>query len=302
MHILGKILIGLIVPLALTASVLTSKLIVYRNSWTQKIDEEKKKNLDNDDLIPKRQRELDELRTNLSNVMLGWDRFWVVPTTENNGELTGEIGFSDGLGSPAPADPSNHPLPIVYVFRPVGNNQWNYVGAFQVKDDLTEDQTTLVPTWRIREGEIESWGESSSNMWRWRTQIPSSTIKRFSDLYSEFTIEDDRLLEQEGHLVSLTDPQKGMLFSAQEDLRFRREELLGGGQGNNAQKNMGLVNAMVLAEEMRNRELAGVDRLRRELRQANISLKRLIDGNRENAKKLPPPTVDVTSAAVKTEN
>jgi hypothetical protein len=283
MHILGKVLVWLAALLAIGAVALSAKLLGVRNSWMQQLTTLKDQNEKDAETLAATRLELDSQRSELARTLIGWDRYWTdvgidLVSPEEGLVNSNNLGTNQGLN--VPARPEN---PTVYLFREAADGGFVFVGPFQATT-IQEDNAAFKSAWQPRAGETQSWVGDS---WRVRALIPPSAVDRFYDLQTKLTNDGDELLSQKQHNLEI---QTQLIETAQRDLRFREEELVGAGG-----EDGGLVGAIAAEEEERNAALAEVDRLRRELKSRLSTQDALIKENRELSDKLPQPNRDVAS-------
>ena len=286
MHTLGKVLVWLVVIGWVAALAMTVKMLDVRNSWTQKLDDLKTRNQQNAAQIAEKQSEFDDLRAQLAQTMLGWDKAWSnIPVIPNqDGTLTAQIGTNDGYGLPATPE---KPAAYLFVTNPAdGTSQ--YVGSFQAAA-VRENQTAFQPTFRIRGNEPQQWPASGN--WRVRAMVPPTFVERFSDLHGALTLGDQALANKQQHLQI----QQELVEVSKKHLTHRQEELLGyktpppGADQLPEEWTVGLAAAVANEEERRNEELTELDRLRREVKDAYARLGTLIRQNTELVRSLPGP-------------
>lgn len=276
MHRLGVVFIVLIVVGSLAAVALSAKLLSVRNSWAKSVADLRAKNEQNAQEIAEKQRRLQQMRGELARTMLGWDKYWTdvdigLANLDEGIVQSGNLGRNHGLGVPERPE-----QPVVFLFRPTPESQFVFAGPFQAIE-IRENQAAFQATWRVRSGEPQSW---SSGSWRVRSLVPSSRVDRFMELQGKLTLADELLAQKERN-VSLQDQ---LIATAQRDLIFRTEELIGGGE---QPGEAGLLSAIEAEERERNAALAEVDRLRRELNTAVARRKSLIQQNLKLANQLP---------------
>lgn len=278
MHVMGKVGVWLVVIASVAASLLTSKLIQVRDSWTKK------------DVTYRRQYEplaqsIDELEDQVRS--LEAQRFralelWgnssppVQTTVGPQGVLTVDLGINNSFTEKK----------IVYGFEVQPDNSVIYRGDFTITN-ARDTQSSLQPNWRVRAEDGATW---KSGLWRWRNQIPPA-YQEIADkqLLSIGTAEDVLNDRQETAKV-----QTKLLAQAQEQLKLREAELVGGDQLSkdpalDIEFREGLVAGIEQVEESRNQILAKVDDLRRKLRAVQNDVDRLQKLNQELANKLPQP-------------
>ncbi len=277
MHTMGKVGVWLVVLAALGASMLTSKLIQVRDGWTKKDFAARDQYRA---LVPK----IDELQVTLST--LEGERFraldlWgtssgpVQTTVQAQGVLNIDLGANSGMVEKK----------IVYGFEVQPDNSAIYRGDFTVA--TAREQSQLRPNWKVR---AEDGGTWKSGMWRWRNQLPPAFQQNFDkQLLLLGQTEDD--LNDRRQSVEV---QTKLLAQAQEQLKLREAELVGGEQLSkdpavDVEFREGLVAGVEQVEESRNQILTQVDDLRRKLRAVQSEVDRLQKLNIELANKLPQP-------------
>jgi hypothetical protein len=286
MHTLGKVLVWLVVLGWVGALALTAKTLDVRNSWTRKLDELKARNVQNAEQIVKQQAEVDALRRDLANTMLGWDKAWSnIPIQPNgDGTVTAQIGTNDGYGLPAT---DQAPTAYLFVTNPADGTS-TYVGSF-LATAVRENQAAFAPAFRIRGNEPQSWPANAN--WRVRAMIPPNFVERFSDVHGGLALGDQALAAKQGHLQV----QKQLVEVSQQHLQHRMDELQGfetpppGADRLPEEWSVGLIAATGNEEERRNEELTVLDGLRREVKDAYARQDKLIEDNTALVGSLPGP-------------
>lgn len=283
MHWSGKVFAWLLIPLVLTATVLSAKLVKVRNSWTAKVEKTKKEYLA---VAPK----VEEAKLAYTRVIGDWQRatqmgaFDIAQTTIQNanaGTLTVAIGSTKGVAQ----GKSLHGFEI----RPDGSAI--YRGEFTAVT-VREGESSLQPNWRLRPGDTDGWQPGN---WRWRLVIPSAYPNLFADM-------QQRLLQQDELFADRTqtlDIHEKLIMDAKAQLKLREAELVGGPElqqdaALDPEFRQGLVATLEALEEERNSELIAIDRLRRSVRQLNRSIQDTQAANRELVNKLPRPAAEVS--------
>lgn len=248
--------------------------------------------------------ELAESQKKLAGVKIGWGYEWNFPPGGNlgsvqlvNGRLsvTG-LGTANGLVAKEYTDATGQRLaaPIVHVFTDNGQGGSVYIGEFIAgigPNELTEQNSTLIPAWNVSPQEIAGWDFSRGV--RLRSQIPPGPRASVENLHQ--TIQ--RTFSQLAQTALRIEEQKGLTDDAAAALAVRKSELLG---DPNAAENpdhpeykLGLVRALVDIEDERNVVQAGVDQLRRLLKEAGEfrtekldSLKQMVSLLRESGTKV----------------
>ena len=320
MHILGKTLTWIIVPLALFATALTARMLQVRNSWTKQMFDDQngliQKYEDEAKTIKDKSKQLRELRGTIARETRGWGQYW------NNVEVNGAggaaiaitIGSDDGLRDQQ----------VIYGFKQNAEGKtYTYVGPFQVTI-LNADNATVTATWRFRpaedanrNGTIDPGEDINQNgqldpaesaqwtgTWRFREMIPSAPIARFTGLEVRLTWADETLADKRRDLTK----QTTLIAGSKLNLDIRKKELLSDpllqekykeGQLD-AEFIDGLIETISQEEEARNDVLEDVDQLRRKVKEAYEKYGRLSAANRKLLQSL--PGADVLPAADATEN
>lgn len=279
MHLSGKIFAWLLIPLILTAMVLSAKVVKVRNSWTAKY--QKLKN-EYTDLLPK----VEEARGNLDRAQAEWHRstmtwglYAAAQTTVQNpetGTLTVALGTSQGVKDQQ----------WLYGFEVKPDGTSIYRGDF-VASPVREGESVLQPNWRVRPGDTQGW---QAGVWRWRLLLPSSYPNQFDELELTLVAGDELYADRQLTLAT----QQELIKFATEQRDLREAELVGGPQLSkdatlDAEFRNGLVAALEEVEESRNAELIAIDRLRRSVRGLRQKIYGTQSENKELVDKLPQP-------------
>ena len=293
MHILGKVLIGLVIVAGCAAVVLTAELHQVRNSWTEqaaKLEAENEKNADN---LVKQRAQLALVRGQLDRAMLGWDRYWKDVDVQVLSQAEGTVqihplGSDNGL-----IVPSGPTKPLVHLFRSTGNG-YEFVGPF-LATTVTGDRSAFAPRWKPRSGQTKSWSEESdANKWRVRSMIPSHHSSQFAHLQNSLRTADQRLEDRNRNL----EIQKELVEKANHNLGLRHMELLGDEEAEpiegRPELTEGLIKAIASAEENRNAAFAEVDRLRRQVNDGRKKMDALVSKNKNLVLSLPSPSTQVS--------
>lgn len=278
MHVMGKVGVWLVVLASLGATVLTSKLIQVRNGWT------KKAVADRDAyraLVPKiaeMEEQLKALEGERFRAMDLWGSSSPpVPTSvQAQGALVVDIGTNNGFTDKK----------IVYGFEVRPDNSVIYRGDFTIAT-ARDVQSQLTPNWRVRAEDGSTW---QNGRWRWRNQLPSAYQQNFDKQILLLGQTEDALNDRRKSVAE----QTALLAQAQDQLKLREAELVGGDQLSKdptveVEYREGLVAAVEQTEESRNQVLTKVDDLRRRLRATQGEINRLQQVNLELTNKLPQP-------------
>lgn len=210
MHVLGKVLLGFVVVLAIAAVVLTTMTLDIRTHWEQQVaqantayDEIAK------DLVIKRANYRD-LQDTLDRTKESWGNVFLAPNSRPTNPATGGVnigvGLQAGLGDKAASRADN---PIVHVFNVDPNNS-QYLGAFKIQSAQPgavdavlsrppfSDESFPAGTWRVRE------------------LIPFDYATRFLDVYTKQLEADSRLQRMQFDVTRLQDQLKASQTLLQE--------------------------------------------------------------------------------------
>jgi hypothetical protein len=267
MHVTGKILVFVFLPVAaIAALVLSARLVDVRGTWMGQLQAAKQQNETTTAQLAEARIANDQAREELQREMLRWNQFWpevrgqFVP---QNKSIVVDAGTAAGLEQNK----------MLYAFELADDGSVTYVGNFVV-DQPQANQSALKPAFRVRDEDIPKW---TSQRWRLREIIPSASAARITDLEKELLVADELLAKQQSNL----DTQAKLVETAKEQREVRLSELLG---GKNAP---GLAAQIRQADEGRNSSLTEVDRLRRAISASLAKIRRLIEENKELAKSLP---------------
>ena len=299
MHALGKVFLALILLLAGASAVLTAKLVDIRQSYTNQIEQveeaivgdPEKGVIGLESKLETQRQALLKARGELARTMLGWDRYWTdVPVQVQNADEA-EI-IAEGLGSEQGV-PADNPDLTLHAFAPVdeAGTEFVYVGPFRVVEVAAND-SVLRLDWAPFGEEVDQWRDSN---WRFRSMIPAADVKRFEDLRRELAVGQELLEARRANLQVQTQ----LAEAAEQQLEQRQKELLGDGQAKviegAPEYSEGLLATLEEEEEARNRALAEVDRLRRELKAAEDHVQGLLDTNKALIRQLPTATAPATA-------
>lgn len=283
MHMSGKVGVWLVVIAAAASTVLTSKLVQVRNSWTKKSVKLQADYQALQQKIAISSAELARAEADLFRSRELWGQYLNdVATAVNpaNGALNIERGTNHGLRDKQ----------TLYGFEILPEGV-SYRGDFTVV--TTRDvQAQLQPNWKVRPEETQTWAPNGK--WRFRNLIPSGYQPNFDEQIAAISRADDTLADRNKKLKTETDLEK-----AAEAALKRREEALSGGESLSkdpavdAEFRIGLAPAVEEVEESRNQALVKVDELRRRLRAVQRDVDRLKVENVEQTRKLPQPAAAV---------
>ena len=280
--------ISALILFAMLGVYFSSRTLSVRNSWVRHVEALQQVNeLNAADLVTSR-KELQALRDEFDRVRYGWGRVWSnveaqrVDTLQGIPLLQADFGLNQGLGRPPRSE-----APVVYAFRPNPAGGWVYVGRFQATQQIQEDQVRLQSTRLLRRelvrldnGQFRVLPETylwARGIFRFRELVPDAYTTRFSDLRSQLTAADERLIAKQQYLTL----QEQFVVTAQRDLDHRLREL--GFDRQNARLTGGLLEEIEQKEQQRNAILDDIDRLRRERNHALGDFERLNMENKNRA-------------------
>jgi hypothetical protein len=280
--------ISALILFAILGVYFSARTLSVRNSWALRVEESQRANEQNAADLVKSRRELQNLRDEFDRVRYGWGRVWSnvhaekFTTEQGVSLLQADFGLNQGLGRPQRPEP-----PVVHVFGPNPAGGRVYVGRFQVTQQIQEDQVRLQPTRllrielvRLNNGQFRMLPETylwDPGRFRFRELVPDGYVSRFSDLRSQLTAADERLIAKQQYL----EIQKQFVVTAQRDLDHRLQEL--GYDRQNARLVGGLLEEIETREQQRNAVLADIDRLRRERDNTFEEFDRLDTDNKKRA-------------------
>lgn len=276
MHTFGHVMIWLIALGAIAATALTAKTYEIRNSWLEKVDKLEQQVEANKPVIAEKEAKLDALQAERDRLNLGWgEPFQNVQGQLNNNFqfTTSDAALVNWLASvnqtQQSLDPTKQSPPVVYLFQPQPDGSSVYVGAFQVASAITPGQpVTFVPTWNVRNSDFASIGNNGAGPFRVRPMVPSQFPSRFAEARSKMVITERFLAQKQADLAD----QKLREADAQAILAKRNEQLQG---------QEGLVSQIQTAEDARNTELEELDYWRRQVKDAELKIKDLLDETRK---------------------
>ena len=280
MHTSGKVLAFLVVLLAITASVLTAKLVQVRNSWTAKSVASKNKFNDISPKIVALQAQIDSLNNELFRSRELWGSFFFPVQTEvlnpNDGTVRVGVGSDNGVRDKF----------LMHGFETAEDGTSIYRGSF-LPVDIQNNTASLKPNWRANPEEIRTWKPGN---WRWRNLVPPGYVDNFDKQLTTILKNEETLSDR----VRTLKGQVKLLAEANAKLKLREAELVGGAElpkteSVNPEFRDGLVAAMAAAEEDRNQTLLTIDKLRRDVRSVQADIEQMLSDNIELTKRLPQP-------------
>lgn len=274
MHILGKVLLGLMVFLLIPgAVVLTTMTLDIRSKWQAEVEQRQEKLAASKEQLNVAKVKVSELEGELQQLTFNWGEVWDAPQSQplpaGNGVQLG-VGQSRGLGRNA--DPANPPR--VYAFAGTGE-QSAYIGELelvQIDGDRSAGQLIRQPY----PGEVQAWPVGAYHV---RDTLPANWLSTVADLEGQTTIANSKLgLQQEQERLI-----NSQMTASQELLDQRLAELNGDADaaaGASQQVLDGLVETLRKLENERNVVLDEVHGLRVKLVNDYETLERLVAGNR----------------------
>ena len=278
MHTLGKVFAFLVVVAAIAAAVLTSKLVVVRNSWTAKSVALRKKTTADIPKIEALELKIDGLKSEIFRSRELWGDFWGNVETRimdpAQGILLVNIGSRERLS----------PELAIHGFELGPDGTSIYRGSFSPLE-IADGNATLKPNWRATPEDVADW---KPGIWRWRNAIPSGYTENIDGQFLAILAQEETLADRRRTLSG----QNVLLEQANSGLKLREAELVGGAELEKsptvtAEFRDGLVPTIEQTEEDRNKTLEKVDELRRKVRQIQEEIDGLKKDNTALVRKLP---------------
>jgi hypothetical protein len=283
MHILGKILAIFVVLAAVGAAMITSKLVVVRNSWTAKNFAAKKKYLETKPKVDELEARVDQSRSEAVRKRDLWGTYW-------NNVQTAKAAADGSVQVNVGAESGWYPNLLLHGFEVAADGASIYRGSF-LAADVRNGGSLLKPNWRVSPEELNTW--QFNQPWRWRNTIPSGQSENIDRQLLSILKYEETLGDRRRTLAT----QSGLLDQANENLKRREDELVGGDTLEKSELvapefREGLVAALEQAEEQRNLILEKIDHLRREIREIQRQIEELVKDNNELVGQLPQPEPD----------
>lgn len=302
MHKSGVIFAWLVALAAVGAVLLTAKMLDVRSSWLKSVEKNKEQIAKNEAEIEANTKERDDLRSELTQTMLGWDRYWdanVTVADQQTGAIQVNIGGNQGLGSAQQGDNATA-QPVIFGFQPDPGQPGGvgYVGAFRVTA-LEANRAQLVKVTPPQPGEVAQW---KNGPWRLRALVPPNYITTLRTLRDQLVERNQQLERKQDRIEDLN----RLLASAKERLNTRVSELLGpenAPQDENLpiELRKGLVAGLEEEEQQRNQEFQETDKLRRDLLKVFQEQQNLIQEVSQLVKQLPQNKKTAQSQSDSTE-
>jgi hypothetical protein len=271
MHVTGKILVWLSLPIAAGGFIMAAHLVDVRGKWMAQLQKVKKSNEDTAPLLAAARLAREQAWAELERETLRWDRYWSEKPSQyigRNNTLIANYGSSEGIT----------PNMMLYAFEMNKGGDSSYVGSFSVFQ-LQPNLTVMKPAFRVRQDDVPNW---IGGNWRFRSTIPSSFTSQIAGLEADLTVADELLIKQQNNL----DTQVKLVGAAKDQRDERIGELLGAAGGNANAAPQGLVAEITQADDQRNASLLEVDRLRRAISAAEKNIHRLMQENSDLARTL----------------
>lgn len=289
MHLLGKILAGLFIFIAMGATFMTAKVLQVRNEWMKRVETSKTNYQKELPRAPLLRQQLSDLERQENRLVYDWGKTW-----ENLQAGAGAAGAGSIILAGIDATTGVKQDQVIQLFQPDGKGGTTYVGPFKVTV-LGQGQIGLQANWLFRNGEPTTWQFGAG--WRARAQVPASDSQNFIRYQYE-------LLQRDIDMAQATRDRDGALNVdrkyAQDHLDFRISELHGDLALADKKGELpdylvdGLVQAIEDREEVRNAETLKVDELRHELKKVYDEVKALQLRNEALMKSLPGGQVPVS--------
>ncbi len=240
--------------------------------------------------------ELRVAQAELARTKMGWGFEWVLapadaPQKQNGRLLVQGLGTNVGLTVKSVVDEQGQNRqvdPVVHVFSGTPDGNSIYIGEFIADiQQLRPTSCLLIPTWAVTPQELATWDFSSGT--RLRSQIPPAERAAIEGANQLIQRTREAIAQTERNITE----QQALLASVQEQLDFRKKELLGNPDleriDERPEYSDGLVKALVDIEEERNDLQVSVDYLRREIKQAADERAELLQELSTLAAQLPQP-------------
>ncbi|QDT89345.1 hypothetical protein [Gimesia algae] len=289
MHKSGVILVWFVAIATVGAVLLTSKMLDVRGSWLKVVEKNKAQIQKNTAEIDARERERKKLLNKLTQVMLGWDRYWDVEVSvkdRQSGEIQVKLNGAQPLGGEglsATAAASQ----VFYAFQPSDAGKpggSTYVGAFRFAPNSRDALVLINPP---QPGEVATW---KNGPWRLRELVPLNYTNTLRSLRDQLVQSEEQNKLKQDHLQDLN----RLLAAAKERLEARVSELIGSDTAPQdellpVELRKGLVTGLEEEEQKRNQEFVETDQLRRELIKVYQKQLELIDEVSKLSNQLPKP-------------
>lgn len=274
MHIIGKVLLGIMVFLLIPLAILlTTMALDVRSEWQAAIQTRKADLVQTGERLSAVRVQVNELEGRLQSLTYNWGEVWdaprVQPLPSGRGVQVG-VGASSGLGRKAQAGQKQR----IYVFSD-GQNNSRYLGEFEI----VQANADAVAAELLRDpypGEVQNWPAGRSHV---RDTLPPNWLATIADLEGDLLIVNSKLQFQQMQ-DSIIQRQ---LAASQTTLDQRLAELNGDADappGASQQVLDGLVETLRKLESERNSVLDDVHSLRVKLVREQLELEKTLETNR----------------------
>lgn len=295
MHVLSKVLLGLLIVSALVAVMLTSKLRLARGAWLEKVATRQADLVKVEEELRKKELTVAAAREDVNRLMNLWGNEWTgVQGQVSNpqlGAVVVGVGANNGLGRRELA--AGAQLPTMYGFAQDPQGQGTiYVGEFRATG-IEAGQAAAQLTRPPYQGEAQSWPQGP---WRVRESIPANWRAIFAGLQSRTAEALQDVQDQQARLATAD----SLIAKSQEQLGRRLGQLDGKPdaiEGSSEEVLNGLVMSLRTTVTERDVDLKRLDDLRHEYDRKYRALTNLIERNRELERALPQPGDAATTPA-----
>src|ERR1700685_997409 len=178
MHIAGRILVWIVLPImSVTSLIMAARLVDVRGRWMDRLQKVKVDNQKVAKELADARAERDQARAELERESLRWDRYWSDVSGQyipQNNTMTANIGTSKSIPTKG----------VLYAFQLEKDAVPAYVGSFTVLQ-AQPNLTVLKPAFRVRAEDVPNW---TGGNWRLRTVIPSSFASRIAGQEAELVV------------------------------------------------------------------------------------------------------------------
>lgn len=292
MHVLSKVLLGVVVVMAIISVILTSKLRLARGHWLQQIEQRQQQLATVREDLRKQKLLVADARAEVNRRLNLWgDSFAPVQGQVRNPQLG---GIAMNIGAQQLGQPTEQEVPPFFVFAlsPQGE-QSQFLGEFR-PTGMEAGATVANLTREPYEGEVQSWPQQVP--WRVRELIPSSWREIFSVLETRIAEALQDVQDQNARLAKADE----LNTKSQQQLQRRLGQLEGSPdaiEGSAAEVLDGLVESLRKDQVQRDTDLATLNGLRHEYDRKYRQLQELIERNRRLEESLPQGGPDAGSDA-----
>lgn len=287
MHVLSKVLLGVVILAAVVAVVLTSKLRLARGHWLEQVAQRQTQLETSKEDLRKKQLTVAAARDDVNRLMSLWGNSWDSAQNQlvnpQQGAVATKVGGNAGVARREFSAQSQLPAYYLFAVAPQGQES-KYLGEFRATA-VQADQTALQLTRAPYPGEAQSWPQGP---WRIRESIPSHWRAIFSGLQAKTAEALQDVQDQQARLAMA----ENLNAKSQQQLQRRLQQLEGNPDAVPGASSIvldGLVKSLRAAETARNQDLARLDDLRHEYDQKYRRLAELLEQNRQLERSLPQP-------------